>query len=75
MTFFTPEIVAAVTGGRWLTRPARDAPLRGVGIDTRGDLDGKAFVAIRGERHDDHRHDRELGRSEHGGLGPRGPGV
>ncbi|MCH7798243.1 MAG: UDP-N-acetylmuramoyl-tripeptide--D-alanyl-D-alanine ligase [Planctomycetes bacterium] len=54
MSFFTPEIVAAVTGGRWLTRPARGGPLRGVGIDTRGDLDGRAFVAIRGERFDGH---------------------
>ncbi len=54
MSFFTPDIVAAVTGGRWLTRPTRDGPLRGVGIDTRGDLNGKAFVAIRGERYDGH---------------------
>ncbi len=54
MSFFTPDIVAAVTAGRWLTRPTRDGPLRGVGIDTRGDLDGKAFVAIRGERYDGH---------------------
>ena len=52
MSFFTPEIVAAVTGGRWLTRPARGGPLRGVGIDTRGDLDGRAFeISARVDSH------------------------
>lgn len=35
---------------------ARDRTIHGVGIDTRGDLTGRLFVAIRGERHDGHDH-------------------
>ena len=54
MSFFTADDVATVTGGRWMTPPAGDEPLRGVGIDTRADLDGRAFVAIRGATHDGH---------------------
>ncbi len=30
--------------------------IRGVGIDTREDLSGRCFVAIRGDRHDGHDH-------------------
>jgi len=54
MSFFTADNVATVTGGRWIVAPAGDGPLRGVGIDTRTDLDGRAFVAIRGATHDGH---------------------
>ncbi len=54
MSFFTADNVATVTGGRWMTPPAGDEPLRGIGIDTRADLDGRAFVAIRGATHDGH---------------------
>ncbi|TDJ55494.1 MAG: UDP-N-acetylmuramoyl-tripeptide--D-alanyl-D-alanine ligase [Planctomycetota bacterium] len=54
MSFFTADNVATVTGGRWITAPASDEPLRGVGIDTRNNLDGRVFVAIRGATHDGH---------------------
>ena len=54
MSFFTADNVATVTEGRWITPPAGDEPLRGVGIDTRADLEGRAFVAIRGATHDGH---------------------
>jgi UDP-N-acetylmuramoyl-tripeptide--D-alanyl-D-alanine ligase len=54
MSFFTPDNVATITGGRWATAPAGNEPLRGVGIDTRDDLDGRVFVAIRGATHDGH---------------------
>ncbi len=54
MSFFTAHNVATVTGGRWLVDPAGDGPLRGVGIDTRDDLDGRVFIAIRGATHDGH---------------------
>jgi len=54
MSFFTAQKVATVTAGRWITPPASDEPLRGVGIDTRADLEGRAFVAIRGATHDGH---------------------
>ena len=54
MRFFDPDNVATATGGRWLTPPTGVAPLRGVGIDTRGDIDGRVFVAIRGANHDGH---------------------
>lgn len=54
MTFFTAGDVQEAARGRWIHPPAHDRPLRGIGIDTREDLAGKAFVAIRGERHDGH---------------------
>ncbi|MHC4948920.1 MAG: UDP-N-acetylmuramoyl-tripeptide--D-alanyl-D-alanine ligase [Planctomycetota bacterium] len=55
MTPLTPERARAITGGRWVQPPAAPgAPLRGVGIDTREDLAGRLFAAIRGERHDGH---------------------
>lgn len=56
MSFFEIENVRAATSGRWLQRPAslKLRVLTGVGIDTRDDLTGKAFVAIRGQSHDGH---------------------
>ena len=54
MSFLSPDEVAAGADGRWLTRPASGTALTGVGIDTRGDLQRKVFVAVRGERHDGH---------------------
>ncbi len=46
--------LAAIVGGRWLD-PAPTGSFRGVGIDSREALDGRVFVAIRGERFDGHR--------------------
>jgi UDP-N-acetylmuramoyl-tripeptide--D-alanyl-D-alanine ligase len=54
MTFFTPENLRAVTGGRWLQRVPDGVRLHGAGIDSREDLSGKMFIAIRGERFDGH---------------------
>ena len=54
MSFFEAENLRAVCGGRWLEPPRHPVAVSGVGIDTRGDLRGKAFIAIRGERHDGH---------------------
>lgn len=47
--------VAEVVGGE-LVDASGDESIRGVGIDTRGDLGGRLFIAIRGERHDGHDH-------------------
>lgn len=53
--FFTVENMHAVMGGRWLARAgADDVACTGVGIDTRGDVAGKAFFAIVGDRFDGH---------------------
>ena len=54
MTFWSPDELAVHTGGRWLRRPAGLISLHGVGIDSRQELAGRAFVAIRGERYDGH---------------------
>ncbi|MHC4218964.1 MAG: UDP-N-acetylmuramoyl-tripeptide--D-alanyl-D-alanine ligase [Planctomycetota bacterium] len=54
MSFWTPDNLCHQSGGRWLQAPARNGLLGGVGIDTRQDLAGRVFVAIRGETHDGH---------------------
>jgi UDP-N-acetylmuramoyl-tripeptide--D-alanyl-D-alanine ligase len=54
MTFFEPENLRAASGGRWLRPPGRQPIPNGVGIDTREDLTGKVFVAIKGDRFDGH---------------------
>jgi len=54
MNGWTAEDLRATTLGRWRQRPDRIVPINGVGIDSRDDLAGKAFVAVRGERHDGH---------------------
>lgn len=54
----TPAWIAEAGGGRWHLPPTpEDASrrLHGVGIDSREDLSDRAFLAIRGERHDGHR--------------------
>lgn len=64
--FMTPLELCEATKGAWAVAPGSecapgcccrisgDAPLAGVGTDTRGDLDRRAFFALRGERHDAH---------------------
>ena len=48
---------AEATGGGWVGEPPRpDAVVRGVGIDTREDLAGRVFVALRGRHGDGHAH-------------------
>ncbi|UCD75705.1 MAG: UDP-N-acetylmuramoyl-tripeptide--D-alanyl-D-alanine ligase [Phycisphaerales bacterium] len=54
MTFFEPDNLRAITGGRWLKRLDLPIVLDGVGIDSRADLNGKIFIAICGETHDGH---------------------
>ncbi len=46
--------LAEATGGRWIGTPAPGRRVEGVGTDTRRDLAGRAFFALRGERHDGH---------------------
>jgi len=69
MIDITIKELAAIVGGT-LSSPAPSLPgsdlepsatssaIRGVGIDTRGDLVGRLFIAIRGDRHDGHDHVR-----------------
>ena len=54
VSFFEAENLRTVCGGRWLEPPHGPVAVSGVGIDTRGDLRGKVFIAIRGERYDGH---------------------
>jgi UDP-N-acetylmuramoyl-tripeptide--D-alanyl-D-alanine ligase len=49
---FTPEELAAATGGRWIGTPP--AAVEGVSTDTRTIAPGSLFVALRGERFDAH---------------------
>jgi UDP-N-acetylmuramoyl-tripeptide--D-alanyl-D-alanine ligase len=49
---FTPEELAAATGGRWLGAPPRE--LTGVSTDTRTLGPGSLFVALVGDRFDAH---------------------
>jgi UDP-N-acetylmuramoyl-tripeptide--D-alanyl-D-alanine ligase len=54
MTF---EWFAAATRGRWRLEPGQPrGRVAGVSIDSREMLAGRAFLAIRGERHDGHDH-------------------
>ncbi len=50
--FLTAEEFAQATGGTWLEQPSQ--PITGVAIDTREDLAGKMFLALRGEKSDGH---------------------
>ncbi|MCA9285866.1 MAG: UDP-N-acetylmuramoyl-tripeptide--D-alanyl-D-alanine ligase [Phycisphaerales bacterium] len=54
MNFFDLDNLRQVANGRWLRRVDRSRAVEGVSIDTRELLDGRAFVAIRGERYDGH---------------------
>jgi len=54
MSFWTTDHFEVVLRGEWLALPRESITLAGVGIDSRGDLAGRAFVAIRGDRHDGH---------------------
>jgi UDP-N-acetylmuramoyl-tripeptide--D-alanyl-D-alanine ligase len=49
---FTPDELAAATGGRWIGTPP--AQLAGVSTDTRTIAAGTLFVALKGERFDAH---------------------
>lgn len=52
MSTFSPELLAAWTGGVWISRPAQ--PLTGFSIDTRQLRAGEVFVALRTEQRDGH---------------------
>ena len=53
MPALSPAALARWCGGRWTCPPPT---LCGVGTDTRADLTGRLFIALRGERHDAHDH-------------------
>ena len=50
--FLTAQEFAQATGGTWLEQPTQS--ITGVAIDTREDLAGKIFLALRGEKADGH---------------------
>jgi UDP-N-acetylmuramoyl-tripeptide--D-alanyl-D-alanine ligase len=64
--FMTPVELCAALGGEWAVAPgsacapgrccrtSADGRLAGIGTDTRSDLEGRAFFALRGERFDAH---------------------
>jgi len=53
----TASWYAEATGGRWVGDPPRPGVrVRGAGIDTRDDLEGRLFVALRGRHSDGHDH-------------------
>ncbi|MFM7481377.1 MAG: UDP-N-acetylmuramoyl-tripeptide--D-alanyl-D-alanine ligase [Planctomycetota bacterium] len=54
--FLTPDELRSAVQGSWVEAPADGTLLRGVGTDTRSDLGGCAFFALRGDRHDAHDH-------------------
>lgn len=54
MIDLTSAEAALATGGQWAVAPESEFIATGVGIDSREDLAGRLFVAIRGERHDGH---------------------
>lgn len=56
MSTLTPEFMGGATGGCWVRDAGRAGACDGVGTDTRDDLTGKAFVALRGPIHDGHDH-------------------
>jgi UDP-N-acetylmuramoyl-tripeptide--D-alanyl-D-alanine ligase len=54
-TFWTPGCVQTLTGGNWLRRPADpQAPLAGLGIDSRSTGPRQVFLAVKGDRFDGH---------------------
>ena len=55
-SFYGDDNLRAAMNGRWLARPGGGGEPVGVGTDTRGDLAGRVFVALRGPRHDGHDH-------------------
>ena len=54
MTFYDAKNLRRTTKGRWVQPLVVPLEVDGIGIDSRMDLTGKAFVAIRGEHHDGH---------------------
>ena len=56
MNFFDAENLCKVCAGAWMHKPNSLLNVNGVGIDTREDLTGKVFIAIKGEQHDGHDH-------------------
>ena len=54
MTFFYAKNLRRMSKGRWVRPLVAPLDVDGVGIDSRANLTGKAFVAIHGEHHDGH---------------------
>lgn len=56
MTFFDAENIRRVCHGEWISAPKNTFTVTGVGTDTRENLTNKAFIALKGDRHDAHDH-------------------
>lgn len=56
MNFFDAENLCKACEGSWLHKPNSLFNVTGVGIDTREDLTGKVFIAIKGDKHNGHDH-------------------
>ncbi len=56
MSVLTADMLQQTTGGAWLARASSPRPIRGVEVDSRAAVHDRAFIAIRGERHDGHRY-------------------
>ncbi|MEM9083200.1 MAG: Mur ligase family protein, partial [Planctomycetota bacterium] len=55
MSHWSFDELRAATRGKWLAKPVDRRPdIVGIGTDSREDLKGKAFVALRGEYFDGH---------------------
>lgn len=64
MSVLDAGFLARAINGRWIVAPSDDLAVRGVSIDSRDDLAGRLFIALRGETHDGHEFIR--GAIEHG---------
>src|SRR2546422_2980087 len=54
VNFWQIDNIKSILGAQWLQRPAGNVVVDGIATDSRGDLGGKIFVAIKGERFDGH---------------------
>lgn len=52
--FWTGDNLRQVLGGNWINRPTAPLRVAGVTTDSRGESNGKAFIALKGETHDAH---------------------
>ncbi|MEA2011740.1 MAG: Mur ligase family protein [Verrucomicrobiota bacterium] len=52
--FFTADVLTSLPGTEWLLSPSDDFLIETIETDTRKDLAGKMFLALRGEKFDGH---------------------
>ena len=53
---FEIEQIRTAAGARWLQKSERMPRVKAIGLDSREDLAGKVFIAIKGDAHDGHDH-------------------